>query len=231
MSDQRVSGDELDRSGSSQSVPAGTEPVPDGARSDESTRPEGGGTDGVEAAGRRRRGPRPAVLVPWLLLVAALGWAVFATLQWLPLRAEQQAQAAVETRTLNFLQDLTNWDASEGLDATREQLRSYGTEEFLDQVDDFFGGQVGEQLVQAEVESTGEVHDLFVQRIENDEARVFAVVRQELANNVADAPEVVFRGIRVTLVEGDGWQVRDAELLGRSLEPAFGQADVTGGGG
>ncbi len=171
---------------------------------------------------------RGRAALPWVLLAVAVGWAIFATLQYLPLAQAESDRQAIQATSLNFLQALTNWDASEGLDVPLDEVRSYGTAVFQDEAASLFRGELGQSLEAIGASSVGEVVDLFVQRADSEDALVFAVVRQELSNDVTTDVDEVFRGVRVFLLERDGtWLVDDVELLGEDLgEPVDDEGDA-----
>lgn len=170
-----------------------------------------GDRDGSE---RRQRKPRWSVL-PWLVAAVALLVAAAATSAWLDLRGEAQARDEVQRAAEEFLVALTTWDASDGLEDTQEQLRSLGTGSFLSEVDQVFGeGRDIEQAVEVEATSTGEVEDVFVQRLQDDQAEVFGVVVKEVRTNLAEDVEESVVYARLQLVREDGaWLVSEVDLV------------------
>lgn len=153
-------------------------------------------------------------VLPWLVAAVAVLVAVAATSQWLSLRAEEQTRQEVQRVAEEFVVALTTWDASDGLQDTREELREAGTGAFAAEVDELFGGTLGDELEEAEAVSEGEVEDVFVQRIQGDEAIVLGVVIQELRTNLTDTPDRTVRSARLTLTREDGrWLVSGVQLL------------------
>lgn len=151
--------------------------------------------------------------LPWAVTAVAIAVAVFATVQWRDLADREAAREDVAAAGAGFLTTLTTWDATDGLDDTREALTAVGTEGFRSEVDELFGGDLGTALEEVGARSRGEVRDLFVQRIEGDEALVFAVVTQTIESG-EEAPTTTVRGARLLLQRaGDGWLVHEVELV------------------
>lgn len=155
-------------------------------------------------------------LLPWTIAALAVAVAVVATVQWRDLADREAAREDVAAAASAFLVHLTTWDADDGLDDTRAALEAAGTDGFRAEVDDLFGGELGAALEEIGAASEGEVRDLFVQRIEGDQALVFAVVVQRVD---ADADEqVTVRSARVHLERsGDGWLVEQVDLVEDAL--------------
>lgn len=180
----------------------------DGATDPDDTIGDGDPDD--RAPGRRW----PSVPLPWLVAALAILVAGFSTVQWLGLQAEADAREEVQRAAAEFMATLTNWDATDGLEATRDELRAVGTGPFLDEVDELFGGSLGADLEAADAVSDGEVQDVFVQRIEGDEAVAFGVVLQRLETNLAADADRTLRSARITLQRVDGvWLVSNVQLL------------------
>lgn len=175
------------------------------------------------------RGPSRFWLVaPWVLAVLALGAAGFSTWQWLELRSAEADRAAVQAAASEFMLTLTNWDAREGLDDTVDELRAAGSERFLEEIDELFGGTLRQELEQAGAVSTGELQDVFVQSVDEREAVVFAVVIQHLEVGVTDESASTVRSARVALTQtGERWLVSRVELIDDSgLGPEAAQEDA-----
>ncbi len=148
------------------------------------------------------------------MTLVAVAVAAFSTVQWLSLQGEADTRAAVRSAAEDFMVTLTNWDASDGLEDTRDALKEAGTGDFLTEVDELFGGTLGDDLEAAAAVSTGDVEDVFVQRIEGDEAVAFGVVTQELATDLTDQTDRTIRSARLTMQRVDGrWLVSEVQLL------------------
>jgi len=153
----------------------------------------------------------------WLAWTIAAILAVLLAWVWLglyaPVQRDQARQDAAEDATINFLSQLTNWDASDGLSATQDALLELGTEGFRSEVGAVFESM--DDLVAQQTVSSGIIEDLFVQRVEGELAVLFGVVEQTFTTNTPGEPSVVRRSFRATLVEADGaWLVQRLELVG-----------------
>lgn len=175
------------------------------------------GDDGDRPSGGGWR-PRPRQVLraaPWVLLVLALAVAVTSTVQWQQLAAEQAMREEVDAAAGSFVLTLTTWDASEGMAATREELREAGTERFAGEVDELFG--TTEDLAGLEdigARSEGEVRRSFVQEVEDDRATALVVVDQRITADVLDGEEASVRYAELDLVRTSGdWLVDEVELL------------------
>lgn len=151
--------------------------------------------------------------IPWLLaivLAGLLAWMWFGELR--PLQQAEDDRDTVRSAAVNFLTQLTNWDAAEGLNDTQDELIALGTEAFATEVNSVFSAM--DDLVAAEARSTATIEDLFVQSIEDDAAVVFGVVEQTITTNTPGEPSVVLRSFRATFVPSDGgWLVQRMELV------------------
>ena len=99
------------------------------------------------------------------------------TWQWQQLAAREDTVATARVAAIGFVEDLTNWDATDGLDDEIDVLRARGTGSFLDEIDLVFGGdELTSQLEADGVTAAGEVEEAFVQDLEDDVAEVFVVV-------------------------------------------------------
>lgn len=176
-----------------------------------------------DEAGEGPDGPRPPRsgwlrrAVPWLLALAALGAATFSTWQWRDLQQRAAAREDVRVATASFMATLTDWDASEGLDETREELREAGTGPFLEEVDEFFGRLTGR--LAATVTSQGRVRDVYVQELSGDTARSFAVVVQTISRDGDEATTVRYADLALQRVD-DRWLVAEVRLLADDTRPA-----------
>ena len=161
------------------------------------------------APGRVRR------LAPWVLLALALAVAVASTGQWRSLAALEEEREEVERVAATFVLTLTTWDATEGMAATREQLREAGTERFAGEVDELFGTTEDlEGLEEVTASSQGEVRRAFVQEIDDEQALALVVARQRLTADVVEDEEVSMRYAEIALARSNGdWRVDDVELL------------------
>lgn len=154
----------------------------------------------------RRRGR----MVPWLLVILTTAALVFVTLQWLPLRASEGERLDVATSARDVVTRLTTWDARTGLENTISGLAAVGTPSFAADVDRFFAGPAGDELVSSGAASTALIKDIFVQSIDGDNATVFVVLDQSISTLVPQANNVLPRRAVVELVRADGrWLAED----------------------
>lgn len=166
-------------------------------------------------------------IAPWVLALFGLAAAAFSTWQWLELRAVESTRAEVQAAATDFVLTLTNWDASDGLDDTVDELRAAGSERFLEEIDRLFGSGLRQELEQVRAVSTGEIQDVFVQSIDEREAVVFAVVIQELELGLTDESTSTVRSARVALRKSDDrWLVTRVELVN---DDTLGPEDGHGG--
>lgn len=124
---------------------------------------------------------------------------------------DEDVVRAVGTR---FVRALMTWDARDGLADTRAELAALGTGEFLTEIDELFGGDLGQELTDVDAYSTGDIQDLFVQRIDGDTALLLAVAKQTVWTNLSDEPDVTVRSARIQMARaGDSWKVENVQLL------------------
>ncbi len=176
----------------------------------------------------RRSRSRWRVALPWLVALLCLALAVWSTWQWRQLAGQQADVDAARAAAVAFTQELTNWDASDGLGDEVEALRTRGTGPFLDEIDLVFGGdELTSQLQADEVSATGEVQEAFVQSLEDGQAEVFTMVSVTYASPGAsqDLDPVTFPASLV-LEKGDEgrWLVREVTVpntnrLGQLIAP------------
>ncbi|MDX1657595.1 MAG: hypothetical protein R3343_02130 [Nitriliruptorales bacterium] len=172
---------------------------------------------GDSAEAPRQPPSRFWLVAPWVLAVLGLAAAAFSTWQWLDLKSAEDTRAEVQAAATDFVLTLTNWDATDGLDDTVDELRAAGSEQFLEEIDQLFGGDLRQQLEQSRAVSTGEIQDVFVQSIDEREAVVFAVVIQRLELGLRDESSSMVRSARISLKpSGDGWLVSRVELVNDS---------------
>jgi len=171
----------------------------------------------VEAPAAPQRQPRrfglTAVLVPWVLVVVLGVVATVALLQWQQTRAMDAARDQARLAAIEVARLLTEWDASDGLEDTRTDLQAVAGGDFAEQIDDLFGADEVQQLVDAKVTSEGEIGDVFVQSLEGDLAEVFVVVTQTTSTQTVDLPTTVVQRAAITLERQDGqWIAVSVEL-------------------
>lgn len=162
---------------------------------------------------QRRRYGLVAVLVPWVLVVVLVAVSAVSLLQWQSARADAAARDQARTAAIEVARLLTEWDASDGLEDTRNDLQAIAGGDFEEQIDELFGADAVQQLVDAKVVSEGEIGDVFVQSIEGDVAEVFVVVTQTTSTQTVDMPTTVIQRAAITLERQDGtWVAVSVEL-------------------
>ena len=170
---------------------------------------------------------RRSLSLPWIIAavttvvaILAIGTAVrfnFATRDLQgeveQLRAQEQARTeALRAGELAALQ-LTTFTGA-GIDQLVEKTKTLATASFAQELNKQYDQQLRADLREFDVESVGEMLNSFVQRLEGDQAMVFAVLRQTtryptFEQTVED--EVRFE---ISLERVDGaWRVSDAQLL------------------
>jgi hypothetical protein len=186
----------------------------------------------LREAGATRRRPsrvRLEVAIPWIVATIATAVAITLLLQ---LRSQPTEQvAAVEETAGRFALELTNWDATDGMGDTRDQLRAAGTDTFAADVDELFGGTDDlAELEEIGARSEGEVEDVLVESLDGDRAVALAVVVQRVSTELADGDEVSLRYARVDLA-GDGgeWRVDGVELVVDELQDGGGSTPAPTG--
>jgi hypothetical protein len=165
---------------------------------------------------RDRRPRRWTRWLPWVLTVLALAAAVTSTWQWRQLATERAAVASARTAAVEFTRDLTNWDASDGLEDEIDVLRGQGTGPFLDEIEFVFGGdELTSQLEDDGVSADGDVQEAFVQDVEGDVADVFVVVDVTYsATEIETSMEPVTFAASLALERADDgtWLVREVTI-------------------
>lgn len=166
---------------------------------------------------RRRSGKRfglVAVLTPWILVVAlAAVIGVWLLPSYLEYRDVQQREAAVEQATIELMRQLTNWDATDGLEDTRDALAEIATGDFRDQIDELFAGPVAADLEASGATSSGEIEQVYVQDITDARAETFAVVTQTISTSDPESTTEIDRRASIALRYEDGqWKASVVEI-------------------
>jgi Mce-associated membrane protein len=140
---------------------------------------------------------------------------VFATM-WAPLYSEARERDEVRLAATELALRLTTFDG-ENIEEWVSEMQDLSTGEYSEQITTIFDQNLRDALREADAVSRGEVVDdnLFVQSLDGDEARVFAVVRQTIANEELEDPvqDELRMQIDMTLVDGE-WLTSDVSVLG-----------------
>ncbi len=183
---------------------------------------------GHTAPPRRRRWTR---VLPWVIAALALGAAAYSTVQWRSLAAYQDQVNSARAAAIGFVDDLTNWDAADGLDDEIDVLREQGTGPFLDEIDLVFGGDDLTGQLEAEgIAASGELEEAFVQGVEDDRAEVFTVVSVTYSSPETPqsrAPVTFPAELELELDEDGDWLIRrvtvpNSDQIGQLMTPPTG---------
>lgn len=186
------------------------------------------GAAGTSPARRPRRWTR---LLPWVIAALAMAAAVYSTVQWRSLAEHQDQVDSARAAAVGFVDDLTNWDASDGLDDEVQTLRAQGTGPFLDEIDLVFGGDDLTSQLEAEgISASGELQEAFVQDLEDDRAEVFTVVSVTYsAPDTPQSPAPVTFPAELELERNDDgeWLIRrvtvpNSDQIGQLMTPPTG---------
>lgn len=155
-----------------------------------------------DGSGRRR-----IVLLPWSIALVAVIIAAFSTIQW----RSAADDAAIRQDALEvagtFVDALTTWDATGGLDATRERIELLGTGQLLEELETFFSGSDILQLVALQARSEGTIDSLAVQ-VDGETAVAFAEAQMQVSDTSDAPPNTIRQQIRLELLrEDDAWRV------------------------
>lgn len=146
-----------------------------------------------------------------LILAGALVYVLAAW--WAPLHVEALERDEVREVARELALRLTTYDG-ERIEEWVPPLRELATDDFERELTAALGQDLRDSLREAEARSVGELVDLFVQDIDEDEASAFAVVRQTIANVHLEDPveDEVRMDITLRRVEGE-WKVSDVAVL------------------
>lgn len=193
-------------------------PTPDVSVGDEEATPVPEPESSTEVKGLERRRTIGSVLtsrgLAWTIAVLALAAAVFAGIQWADLYAAERARREVADSARTVALRLTTFEG-ENIEEWYTATLETATGEYGQQLRDVFGQATRDQLREIEAVSRGEIDDLFVQDVNGDEARAFALVTQTYANTSTANPVEDHLRMDITLqkVEGE-WLANEVAVLG-----------------
>ena len=162
----------------------------------------------------RKRSVFASPWLAWSIAIFALAAAVFAGLQWADLYTAEQTrqEVAADGRRLALL--LTTFEG-ENIEDWYADIRDTATGEYATQLQDVFNQDTRDTLREIEVVSRGEISNLFVQDVNGDEAKVFAVVDQTYVNNTLTDPRQDELRMDITLKRvDDRWLGSSVAVLG-----------------
>jgi hypothetical protein len=157
--------------------------------------------------------PSLRAVVPWVVALLAGAAAVTFFLLWRGLEAEAASRDEVTAVARDFVTTLTNF-SHETIESDVEEIRSFAVGEFAEEADTFFGADGVAAIREAQATSEGRIESLFVQALDSDEASVFAVVTETIANALTDEPQTDVLRLEVGMIEtDDGWKVNRVEVF------------------
>jgi hypothetical protein len=160
--------------------------------------------------------------VPWTLFVFALGAAVTFLILWQEAETADSEDEEVIAAATDFVTALTNFSA-DTIDADAEKIRSFAVGDFEEEVNTFFGPRAIEAIKEADATSSGEIEEIFIQSLDEEEASVFVVVTETITNASTTEPRTDTLRLEVSLIKtGSGWKVGNVEVFqspGQTLVP------------
>lgn len=178
--------------------------------------------------------------VPWVIAVLALAFGVFALLQrneareqWAQLREAEQTRAEVGREANTVALRLTTFEG-EDIEDWYADIRETATGQFKDQLGQVFNQETRDTLREIGVVSVGEMQDLFVQDVDGDDARAFALVKQTYVNSSTPDPVEDHQRMDIHLKRVDGqWLASEVSVLGPNgvIAPSDAEQAVPNSGG
>jgi hypothetical protein len=154
-----------------------------------------------------------AAIAGFVAVLAVVGMVILFT-WWAPLNNEAQDREQVRRVGESFTVHLATF-SGENIDEWVAETQERATGNYAEQVDELFDEELRAALRELEVESQGELVNLFVQELAGDEATLFALVRQTVRNAVAEEPFEDELRMELQLArEDDEWLVSDVAVLG-----------------
>jgi hypothetical protein len=156
-------------------------------------------------------------LVPWVLfgvaLVAAILFAVLLKAKADSAAREERAQDEVRERATEFVLKLTNI-TYETIDQEIPELEDMATGTLLDEINELFSEDNTQAIKDARVELSGEIDDVFIQSLGDENAVVFVVATIEVSNNASETPVPGIARMEMGLeVTSEGWKPDRLELF------------------
>ncbi|HUO49060.1 MAG TPA: hypothetical protein VMU09_09525 [Acidimicrobiales bacterium] len=186
-------------------------------------------TDVDRSPPRPRRAPRATVVratggegrrVPlWVAIVLGAVAVVTTVLalafgsMWSSLNAQQSAANDAKAEASRFLVALTNFRPNT-VDADFSSIAAMATGDFAKQSASFFGTNIRSALQQARAQSDGQIRNIYVQKVDSNQAVVYAVVDQTYANSKTAVPATDVLRVELSLTQTDqGWKVSEVSVL------------------
>lgn len=181
------------------------------------------------------RGRRGGLRSPWLWLawgvaLLAIAAAAFFGVQWADLYNRERTREEVRAEATTLAARLTTF-TGEDIENWLAEMERNATGEYAEQLDQIFDQQQRDNLRDAQVESVGDVENLYVQDVNGDEATAFAVVTQTYVNVNTPGPVEDHQRMEIGLQRVDGeWLVSSVIVLGPAgvVAPVEGSEPQTG---
>ncbi|HXX89260.1 MAG TPA: hypothetical protein VEI83_03430 [Acidimicrobiales bacterium] len=134
-------------------------------------------------------------------------------LSWSNLQSQQDAANDAKSAASSFLLALTNFRPNT-VDSDFSSILNMATGDFAKQAQSFFGSNIRQALEQARAESDGQIRNIYVQKVDGNQAVVYGVVDQTYANATAAAPATDVLRVEVDLTHTtQGWRISTVSVL------------------
>lgn len=172
-------------------------------------------TDGPEDETAGGSTPSSTAWIAWTVAAALLVVAAVALVQWRSVAGPQADVAAARDAAVDYVETLSTWDASSGLEPTYAALVAGATDDFVPEIDDVFGNDQREALVAADAVSTGTIEEVLTGELRDGTVNVVVVVEQFVVTGPsADPVSRTDRVALLTMTDQTGtWLVDDLEML------------------
>ena len=146
-------------------------------------------------------------------MIAVVVAATFAALWW-DYKSAEATREEVEEVAADFIQALTDFSA-DTIETDVQELQRFAIGDFADEVDTFFGPEAIELIKEAEATSEGDIQGIYVQRLGDGSASIFALVSETITNAEVSEPQTDTVRIEIEMIEtkADGWKVADVQIL------------------
>lgn len=193
-----------------------TTEAPEQATPPDADAPEPDAPDAQWLATVSRRGS--SAWLAWTVAVALGLVAAVALVQWRAVTGPAGDVQDAGVAAAAYVQRLSNWDATDGLDETYTALVAGASDRFAPEIDEVFGPQVRAGLVAIDAVSTGTIEDVLtgvLERGEPDAVTIVVFAEQFVVSGpTADPVARTDRVTRLRMVRADGgWLVDDLEML------------------
>lgn len=161
----------------------------------------------------RLRGLPWRSLLPWILFALALLAAATFAFLWQQAVAEERERDEVRAAARDFVLALTNFSA-QTIEEDTQRIRSFAVGDFEREAEAFFGAEAIAAIRESEAASSGQIDELFVQGMSEDEASVFAVVSETVTNRALEEPRTDTLRLEVGMIRTrNGWRVNSVDVF------------------